>query len=101
MKIVEIHEYVFPSHLLPTLINNDPIIDDRPVSSNGETEQSCFNDFIDRLDQLLKKYGASHYTIDYEPYSYFSHTNCLDLESCNVTDITVYFLRWLRKCQLK
>ena len=93
MKIIEKHEYKFPSHLLPTLINNDPIIDDRPVLSNGETEQSCFNDFIDRLDQLLKKYGASHYTIDCDSDSYFSHTNCLYDLGCDVTDITVYFVK--------
>lgn len=85
MKLIEKHEYRFPTHLLPALINNDPIED--------ETDRVCFNDFIDRLDEWLKKYGASHYTIDYKSDSYFSHTNCLFDLDCDVTDITVYFLK--------
>lgn len=97
MKLIETHEYRFPSWLLPALINGDPIIDNRPICLNGETEQDCLDYFIDRLDQLSKTYGASHYTIDYEPYSYFSKFNCLfglaGTDGCYVTDIKVHFFK--------
>ena len=93
MKLIETHEYKFPTWLMPALINGDPIIDDGPICLNDETEQGCLDDFIDRLDQFLKKYGASHYTIDYESDSYFSKTNCLFNLGCNVTDIKVHFFK--------
>lgn len=85
MKLIETHNYRFPSWLLPALINGDPIID--------KTDREGFEAFINKLEQYKIDYNASHYTIDYESDSYFSYTNCLDLESCNVTDIKVYFFK--------
>ena len=85
MRVVEVHEYKFPSHLLAPLVNGDPIID--------EEDRKCFEEFIDKLERFRMEYGASHYTIDYESDSYFSHTNSLYAVGCNVTDIKVLFLR--------
>lgn len=85
MIIIETHEYRFPSHLLPALINGDPIID--------ETDQNCFDAFINGLERLKIKYHAISYTIDYELDSYFSHTNCLFNLGCDVTDIKIHFFR--------
>jgi len=85
MKLIKTHNYRFPNWLLPALINGDPIID--------KTDREGFEAFINKLEQYKIDYNASHYIIDYEPYSYFSHTNCLDLESCDVTDIKVYFFK--------
>ena len=84
MTLIETHEYQFPSHLLPALINNDPAID--------EEDKSCFNEFIKNLEQYRIEYGATSYIIDYEDISYYSHTNCLFKVGCDVTDIRVYFV---------
>ncbi len=84
MTLIETHEYRFPSHLLPALINNDPVID--------EEDKSCFNEFIKSLEQYRIEYGATSYIIDYENISYFSHKNCLSDIGCNVTEIQVHYL---------
>lgn len=85
MKLVETHEYKFPSHLLAPLVNGDPIID--------EEDRKCFEEFIDKLERFRMEYGASHYMIDCSDIDYFSHTNCLSDVGCNVTDIRVHFIR--------
>jgi hypothetical protein len=85
MKLVETHKYRFPSYLLPALINNEPV---------DEAEDKYYLEkFLSKLEKHKKEYGASHYTIDYESDSYFSHTNSLYAVGCNVTDIKILFLR--------
>lgn len=85
MKIIETHEYRFPSYLLPALINNEPVID--------ETDRNYFNRFINELEEYKVEYCATSYIIDYESDSYFSKSNCLNNLGCDVTDITVHFLK--------
>jgi predicted GTPase len=85
MRVVEVHEYRFPSSLLPALVNNEPVI--------NEEDQSYFNTFIDKLEQFKKEYKATDYVVDYSDTRYFSHTNSLYAVGCNVTDIKVLFLR--------
>ena len=84
MKIVEIHDYIFPSHLLAPLVNGDPV---------DEEDRESFEAFLDKLERYKNEYGASHYTIDYESDSYFSHTNCLFNLGCDITDIKIHFFR--------
>lgn len=83
MKIVEIHEYVFPSHLLPALIN-ESVID--------EEDKEYFEEFVNKLERYKKKYNATDYIIEYGKDSYFAKSNCLFDVGCNVTDIKVLFL---------
>lgn len=83
MKIVEIHEYVFPSHLLPALIN-ESVID--------EEDKEYFEEFVNKLERYKKKYNATDYIIEYGKDSYFAKNNCLFDVGCNVTDIKVLFL---------
>jgi hypothetical protein len=85
MKIVESHDYIFPSHLLAPLINGDPIID--------EEDRICFDAFLSKLEKYRIEYKASHYEVEYESDSYFAKSNCLFDVGCNVTDIKVLFLR--------
>jgi hypothetical protein len=85
MKVIETHEYCFPNHLLPALVNNDPVID--------EEDREGFDAFLDKLERYKKEYNATDYTIEYGKDSYFSHNNCLNSLSCSVTDIKVLFLR--------
>ena len=83
MKIVEIHEYVFPSHLLAPLVNGDPV---------DEIDRESFDTFLDKLERYKKKYNATDYIIEYGKDSCFSKSNCLFDVGCNVTDIKVYFV---------
>jgi hypothetical protein len=93
MKIVEIHEYVFPSHLLPALINNDH-------GSVTDEDRESFDAFLVKLERYKKMYNATDYMIEYsvkdkwgyKADSYFSWTNCLNNVGCSVTDIKVLFL---------
>lgn len=85
MKVVEIHDYVFPSHLLPTLINNDH-------ESVDEDDKKYFEEFVNKLERYKKKYNATDYIIEYGKDSYFAKNNCLFDVGCNVTDIKVLFL---------
>ena len=84
MKIVESHEYRFPSHLLAPLINGDPIDEDE--------DKECFEEFVNKLERYKKEYNATDYVIDYGSDNYFSHTNCLFEVGCDVVDIKVYFI---------
>jgi hypothetical protein len=85
VKVIEVHEYKFPTHLLPALVNNEPV---------DEDDRVCFNEFIDRLEQFKKFYRATDYAIEYETVSYFSWTNCLGNSfGCDVVDIRVHFIR--------
>lgn len=85
MKIVESHEYRFPSHLLAPLINGDPIDEDE--------DKEYFEEFVNKLEKYKKEYNATDYVVSCESDSYFSHTNSLYAVGCNVTDIKVLFLR--------
>lgn len=85
MRVVEVHEYRFPSSLLPALINNEPV---------DEAEDKYYLEkFISKLEKYKKEYGAVDYIIDYEDTSYFSWTNCLNGLGCEVVDIKILFLR--------
>ena len=84
MTLIETHEYRFPSHLLPALINNDPVIDE---------DRESFYAFLDKLERHKKEYDATDYVVSCESDSYFSHKNCLSDIGCNVTDIKILFLR--------
>ena len=84
MRVVEVHEYRFPSSLLPALVNNEPVI--------NEEDQSYFNTFIDKLEQFKKEYKATDYVVSCESDSYFSWNNCLNGLGCEVTDIQVHYL---------
>jgi len=84
MRVVEVHEYRFPSYLLPALINNEPV---------DEIDRDHFNAFLDELEKYKKEYDATDYVVSCESDSYFSHTNCLSDVGCNVTDIRVHFIR--------
>jgi hypothetical protein len=84
MKIIDSHKYMFPSHLLPALINNEQVIDSE--------DRDCFEAFIESLEQYRIEYGATSYIVDYEDISYFSRSNCLSDVSCDVVDIKVYFV---------
>jgi hypothetical protein len=83
MKIVEIHEYVFPSHLLAPLVNGDPV---------DEEDRESFDAFLDKLERYKKEYNATDYIIEYGKDSYFAKNNCLFDVGCNVTDIKVLFV---------
>ena len=86
MRVVEVHDYKFPSHLLPALINNEPV---------DEAEDKYYLEkFISKLEKYKKEYNASHYMIDCNSDSYFSWTNCLygNGLGCEVTDIQVHYL---------
>ena len=83
MKIIEVHEYQFPSHLLAPLVNGDPV---------DEEDRESFDAFLDKLERYRIEYEASHYEVEYESDSYFSQNNCLNSLSCNVTDIKILFL---------
>jgi hypothetical protein len=85
MKVVEVYEYKFPTHLLPALVNNEPVID--------EEDRIYFDAFLSKLEKYRIEYGATSYIIDYEDTSYFSHTNSLYAVGCDVTDIKILFLR--------
>jgi hypothetical protein len=84
MKLIEVHEYKFPSHLLAPLINGDPI---------DEEDRESFDAFLDKLERYKKEYNATDYVVSCESDSYFSHTNSLYAVGCNVTDIKILFLR--------
>jgi len=84
MKLVETHEYKFPSHLLAPLINGDPV---------DEIDRESFDAFLDKLERYKKEYDATDYVVSCESDSYFSHTNSLYAVGCNVTDIRVHFIR--------
>ena len=83
MKIVEVHEYKFPSHLLAPLVNGDPV---------DEIDRESFDAFLDKLERYKKEYDAKYYIIEYGKDSYFAKNNCLFDVGCNVTDIKVLFL---------
>jgi len=87
MKLVETHEYKFPSYLLPALINNDheSVID--------EEDKEYFEEFVNKLERYKKEYNATDYNIEYGTDSYFAKNNCLSDVGCNVTDIKILFLR--------
>jgi len=85
MTLIETHEYRFPSHLLPALINNDLVIDSE--------DRDHFEAFIKELEQLKKKYNAEYYMVDCNSDSYYAKKNCLYGNlGCDVTDIKVYFI---------
>ena len=84
MKVVESHDYKFPSHLLPALINNEPVIDSE--------DREGFDAFLDKLERYKKEYNATDYVVDYEPNSYYANSNCLYDLGCNVTEIQVHYL---------
>jgi hypothetical protein len=84
MKLIEVHEYKFPSHLLAPLINGDPI---------DEEDRESFDAFLDKLERYKKEYNATDYVVSCESDSYFSWNNCLSGLGCNVTDIKILFLR--------
>ncbi len=83
MKIIESHEYKFPSHLLPALVNNEPV---------DEIDREGFDAFLDKLERYKKEYNATDYMIEYGTDSYYAKNNSLNSLSCNVTDIKVYFI---------
>lgn len=84
MKIIDSHKYMFPSHLLPALINNEQVIDSE--------DREGFDAFLDKLERYKKEYNATDYVVSCESDSYFSWTNCLNGLGCSVTDIKVLFL---------
>lgn len=83
MRVVEVHEYKFPSHLLSPLVNGDSV---------DEIDRESFDAFLDKLERYKKKYNATDYIIEYGEDSYFAKSNCLFDVGCNVTDIKVLFL---------
>ncbi len=84
MKLVEIHKYKFPSHLLAPLINGDPV---------DEIDRDHFNAFLDELEKYKKEYNATDCIIEYGKDSYFAKSNCLSDVGCEVTEIRVHFIR--------
>lgn len=84
MRVVEVHEYKFPSHLLAPLVNGDPV---------DEEDRESFEAFLDKLEKYRIEYGAVDYIIDYEDTSYFSWANCLNGLGCEIVDIKILFLK--------
>lgn len=84
MKVIETHEYRFPNHLLPALVNNDPVID--------EEDRDQFEAFLGKLERYKIAYNATDYVVDYESDSYFSWTNCLNGLGCDVVDIKILYI---------
>lgn len=84
MKLVETHEYKFPTHLLAPLVNGDPV---------DEEDRESFEAFLDKLERHKKEYDATDYVVSCESDSYFAKSNCLFDVGCNVTDIRVHFIR--------
>jgi hypothetical protein len=83
MKLIETHEYKFPSHLLAPLVNGDPV---------DEEDRESFEEFVNKLERYKKEYNATDYTINCNSDSYFSWSNCLNGLGCEVTDIQVHYL---------
>ena len=90
MDIISTYNYRLPVWAVCPLVNSDN-------STLNEIESKNIEDFENRLNDLVIKDIANHYTIEYpdniDDEKYFSTVNCLNKLGDNIIDIKVHIFK--------